>query len=143
VITGSTPTTVTHVADVKFAIKIRSHEIVVDQTFAGGGNDSGPTPLELLGAALGSCIAYYIHQFLHTRGLEADGLRVSVSQTRAQNPSRIDSFSVDVELPENIPEKYLPLLERVIESCPAHNTLALGADIGVKFKTPTTAGTTD
>ncbi len=128
------PTTVTHVADVKFAIKIRSHEIIVDQTVRGGGSDSGPTPLELLGAGLGSCIAYYVHQFLRTRGLDAEGIRVSVSQTRESNPSRIDGFCVDVELPGNVPERYLPLIERVIDSCPAHNTLARGAGIDVKFK---------
>ena len=129
----------THVADVKFAIRIRSHEIVVDQTARGGGSDSGPTPLELLGASLGSCIAYYVHQFLHIRGLKADGIRVAVSHTRERNPSRIESFSVDVELPEDVPERYMPLLERVIDSCPAHNTLALGADISVRFKAPAPA----
>ena len=57
---SSTPTVVTHVSGVKFAIQIRSHEILVDQTLKGGGTDSAPTPLELLGAALGSCVAYYL-----------------------------------------------------------------------------------
>jgi hypothetical protein len=49
---------------------------------------------------------------------------------------RIDSFSVDVELPESIPERYMPLLERVIAACPAHNTLSHGARIGVTFTAP-------
>jgi putative redox protein len=136
VITGPTQTTVTHLSNSRFAIRIRSHEIFVDQTIAGGGNDAGPTPLELLGAGLGSCIAYYVHQFLHTRGLAADGIRVTVSQTRAQHPTRIDSFSVRVELPAAIPSRYVTLLERVIEACPAHNTLLLGTSIDVSFMTP-------
>ena len=131
-----TPTVVTHISGVQFSIGIRSHEIIVDQTFAGGGNDSAPTPLELLGAALGSCIAYYIHRFFHTRGLPADGIRVLVSENRVQNPSRIDSFSVEVELPCDVPPQYAPLLRRVIHTCPAHNTLAMGAKIDVKFKAP-------
>jgi uncharacterized OsmC-like protein len=136
---GPTPTIVTHAGGVKFSIKIRSHEIMVDQTVAGGGCDSAPTPLELLGASLGSCIAYYVHQFLHTRGLPADDLAVEVSQTNAKNPTRIESFAVKVTLPADIPEKYMPLLDRVLETCPAHNTLIGGAKVAVEFVTPVAA----
>ena len=131
-----TTTTVTHRAGSSFAIQIRSHEIVVDQTLAGGGADSAPTPLELLGASLGGCIAYYVHQFLTTRDLPADGIKVSVSQTRAASPSRIDSFSVAVQLPAEIPERYASVLERVLEICPAYNTLSHGAKISVAFEEP-------
>jgi uncharacterized OsmC-like protein len=128
-------TSATYVAGSAFAIRIRSHEIVVDQTIAGGGADSAPTPLELLSASLAGCIAYYVHCFLRARELPADGLRVNVSETRAQNPARIDRFSVDVRLPNGVPERYLPMLERVIDTCPAHNTLSLGTDIDVSFTT--------
>jgi len=131
-----TTTTVTHRAGSSFAIQIRSHEILVDQTLAGGGADSAPTPLELLGASLGGCIAYYVHQFLTTRDLPADGIKVSVSQTRAASPSRIDSFSVAVQLPAEIPERYASVLERVLEICPAYNTLSHGAKISVACEEP-------
>ena len=131
-----TPTVVTHVSGVKFAIRIRSHEILVDQTVNGGGTDSAPTPLELLGASLASCIAYYVHQFLHVRGLPADGIVVAVSHHSASNPSRIECFEVKVTLPAEIPMHFRPLLQRVLDSCPAHNTLAMGAHVGVTFEEP-------
>ncbi len=129
------PTVVTRVSGVSFAIQIRSHEIVVDQTIAGGGCDSAPTPIELLGASLGSCIAYYIHHFLHARGLPTEGLRVEVLQKSATNPSRVENFSVKLVLPTEIPEKYMALLERVIDGCPAHNTLRMGATISIEVET--------
>lgn len=131
-----TPTVVTHLGGEKFSIRIRSHEIVVDQTLRGGGDDSAPTPLELLAASLGSCIAYYMRKFLETRGLPSHDLRVEVSTTREKNPSRIDAFQVSVTLPPEIPEKYLPMMERVLETCPAHNTLGMGAKIDVAFLEP-------
>ena len=93
-------------------------------------------PLELLGASLGSCIAYYVHHFFHARGLPADDLKVEVSNTRAKNPTRIDSFQVKVTLPADVPEKYMPLLNRILETCPAHNTLGMGARIDVEFLEP-------
>lgn len=130
----ATPTIVTHVSGVKFAIRIRSHEILVDQTVNGGGTDAAPTPLELLGASLGSCIAYYVHQFLHVRGLPADGIVVAVSHRSTSNPTRIDSFDVKVTLPAEVPMHFRPLLQRVLDACPAHNTLAMGAHVGVTFE---------
>jgi uncharacterized OsmC-like protein len=130
------PTVVTHLGGEKFSIRIRSHEIIVDQTVRGGGDDSAPTPLELLGASLGSCIAYYIRQFLHTRSLPSADLRVEVSNTREKNPSRIDAFQVKVILPADIPARYMPMIERVLETCPAHNTLGMGAKIDVEFLEP-------
>ena len=133
-----TPTVVTHVSGVKFAIQIRSHEILVDQTVKGGGTDSAPTPLELLGAGLGSCIAYYMHHFFHARGLPADGISVAVSHRSTSNPSRIEAFEVKVTLPADVPPQYMPLLERVLEACPAHNTLSMGSKIAVTFVEPST-----
>ena len=130
------PTTVTHVSGVKFAIQIRCHEIMVDQTVNGGGCDSAPTPIELLGASLGSCIAYYLYHFFYTRGLPAEDLTVSVTQKSASNPNRVESFDVKVTLPADVPEQYMPLLQRVIDACPAHNTLVSGAKINVKFEDP-------
>jgi uncharacterized OsmC-like protein len=111
---------------------------MVDQTLNGGGTDSAPTPIELLGAALGSCIAYYVHHFFPVRGLPADDITVSVVQTAASNPSRVESFDVTVRLPADVPGHYMPLLDRVIGACPAHNTLAPGAKIHVTFESPVT-----
>jgi len=40
-------------------------------------------PLELIGAALGSCIALYVQRFLHVRNLPYHGMRVEVEQHKA------------------------------------------------------------
>lgn len=134
--TAGSPTVVTHVSGARFAIQIRSHEILVDQTLRGGGEDSAPTPIELLGAALGSCIAYYVNQFLTTRLLPTEGMRVEVVQTNGSNPSRVEDFSVRLVLPPDIPREYILMLERVVKSCPAHNTLLMGASVNVHIETP-------
>lgn len=129
-------TVVTHDSGVRFAIRIRSHQLFVDQTLNGGGCDSAPSPIELLGASLASCIAYYVHHFFHSRGLPADTIRVEVSQTSTRDPHRVEKFSVTVFLPTDIPDRYLPLVQRVIDACPAHNTLAMGAEVAVRIAEP-------
>ena len=130
------PTVVTHVDGVRFAIQVRSHEILVDQTLRGGGTDSAPTPIELLGAALGSCIAYYVRQYLKTRDMPTEGLRVEVVQKKGSNPSRVEEFLTNVILPAGIEDSYIPVIQRVIETCPAHNTLKMGAAVDVSIGVP-------
>jgi putative redox protein len=129
------PIVVTHDGGVRFAAQIRSHRVVVDQTVRGGGTDSAPAPIELLGAALGTCVAFYVQQFCHARGLSYDGLRVEVEQQGVQNPARVGRFVVRVMLAAEIPAHYAAMLERVAQSCPAHNTLAHGAEVTVLVET--------
>jgi uncharacterized OsmC-like protein len=124
---------VTHDAEKRFTVAIRDHRIVVDQPVHAGGGDAGPGPLELLGASLGACVAFYVQQFCHARLLPFAGLRVEVEQSSAPNPARIARFHVRVTLPGSVPAAYLPMLERVVRSCPAHNTLTSGADVSVEL----------
>ena len=126
------PIVVTHEGGVKFAAQIRSHRVVVDQPLYGGGRDEGPAPIELLGASLGTCVALYVQQFCHVRGLTYDGMRVEVEQHGAANPNRIGTFAVRVILPNELPPEYAAMLERVARSCPAHNTLTAGAEVRVE-----------
>ncbi|HSQ30008.1 MAG TPA: OsmC family protein [Gemmatimonadaceae bacterium] len=137
---GRSPIVVTHDGGVKFSAQIRSHRVVVDQPIRGGGEDAGPAPIELLGASLGTCVALYVQQFCHARGLPYDGMRVEVEQFGTGNPNRIGTFVVRVLLAHELPEEYAAMLERVARSCPAHNTLVNGAEVQVTIKTESTAG---
>ena len=128
------PMVITHEGGVKFAAQIRQHRVTVDQPLRGGGDDSAPMPLELLGAALGTCVALYVQQFCHARGLKYEGMRVEVDPQGAQG--RIGKFDVRVILPEPLPPQYEQMLERVAKSCPAHNTLVHGAEVAVEIQHP-------
>lgn len=132
------PMVVTHEGGMKFATQIRGHRLIVDQP-AGAGGDEGPAPIELLGAALASCVALYVQQFCETRGLAYAGMRVEVQQYGAQNPGRIGKFEVQVKLPEALPAQYAEMVQRVARSCPAHNTLAHGAEVSVEVEVPVQA----
>jgi uncharacterized OsmC-like protein len=133
------PIVVTHDGGMRFAAQVRSHRVTVDQPERAGGEDTGPTPLELLGTALGTCIAFYVQQFLHARNLPYDGMRVEVEQHKASRPSRVGAFVARVVLPTALPPAYAELLERVARSCPAHGTLTQEAQVLVAIETPAAA----
>lgn len=123
---------ITHEGGLRFAAQIRQHRLIVDQP-APSGDDSAPMPIELLGASLGTCVALYVQQFCHTRGLPYEGLKVEVDPRGAHG--RIGRFDVRVILPEALPPQYAQMLERVAQSCPAHNTLTHGAEVSVAIET--------
>ena len=126
---------VTHLGGARFAADIRGHRIVVDQP-APTGDDSAPMPVELLGASLGTCVAFYVQRYLASRALPHDGMRVEVAQRGAANPGRVGEFTVRVVLPDGLPAHHIELLERVARSCPAHNTLVHGAAVDVRLEVP-------
>ena len=83
---------------VQFEAEARGHKLICDQPRENGGDDTGMTPPELMLASLGTCCAYYALQYLKSRSLPTAALSVKVSAEKAQQPARLGSFRIDVEL---------------------------------------------
>ena len=132
--------TITHDGDARFAAQVRGHRVVMDQSERNGGADAGPTPLDLLAMGLGGCIALYVHRFLESRALPTEGLRVDVERRPATAPPRIGELVVGVTLPFEPTPHVRALLERVVRSCPAHNTLSTGAAVAVDIHSTVAVG---
>jgi uncharacterized OsmC-like protein len=65
----------------KIETKTRKHTMIVDQPEAGGGTDSGPTPLEYQFAALASCVITIGHIIAKQRRLPVRSISVNVDGT--------------------------------------------------------------
>jgi len=116
---------------VRFTADIRGHKVLVDQPRQGGGEDTAPSPLELVPAALGTCVAFFVTQFLATRGVDPTGLEVAVGVAGAPNPHRIGRFDVHVRVPAGMPERYREAVVRAAETCTVHHTLSHVPEIAV------------
>jgi uncharacterized OsmC-like protein len=130
------PIVVTHESGLAFAAQVRGHRVLTDQSERAGGADCAPSPTELISVALGSCIALYVHQFCEARGLPHEGMRVEVMPLHATSPNRIAQLEVTLRLPQELPSHAMEMLERVVRSCPVHNTLAHGASVSVTIAPP-------
>ena len=62
----------------KIETRSRQHVALVDQPIAGGGTDSGPTPLEYLFVSLASCIVTIGHIIAKQRRLPVRNIEVHV-----------------------------------------------------------------
>ncbi|MEX2284226.1 MAG: OsmC family protein [Gemmatimonadota bacterium] len=116
-------TVVTHEGGLKLVADVRGHRVPTDQPIKAGGADSAPMPLDLIGAALATCIGLAVAQFCAARALSTDGLQVELSQRTARDPYRVDRYDVAVRLPLDFPERYRDAAARVARTCAAFNTL--------------------
>jgi uncharacterized OsmC-like protein len=127
------PITVTWDGGLRFSADIRGHRLTVDQPREAGGEDAAPMPIELVPAALGTCVALYVQRFLATRGLDPTGLAVAVVAAGAANPNRLGRFDVRVTIPGGVPDKYRDAVRRAAEGCTVHHTLTHAPEIAVEI----------
>ena len=124
---------VTHEGGTRFRIRVRGHELVVDQPIAAGGEDAAPTPTELFVASIAGCAAFYGRTFLARRGLP-DGVDVAAGWEVASRPDRVERVSLVVTAP-GVPPNRMDAFRRVIEHCLVHQTLKSGCEVRVDVHT--------
>ncbi|MFC1708417.1 OsmC family protein [Planctomycetota bacterium] len=106
-----------------FDIKVRSHTITTDLTQKENGNDDGPTPVDLFVGTLGACIGTMVQGYCDKHGYEEGDVSLALTYELADHPKRISAITVDLEIPEDVPDERKKALRRVAELCPVHATL--------------------
>jgi len=120
---------------VQFEAIARGHRVVSDQPTSNGGRDTGMTPPELLLSSLGTCAGYYALEYLKTRSLPTDGLKVRVTAEKLRQPARLGRFRVEVTAPELEP-RHQEGLVRAVKSCLIHNTLLHAPEMEIVLNAP-------
>ena len=127
-----TVTVTTQAGGFRTTVHARGHNLVVDEPKSVGGTEEGPTPYDLLGAALGACTTMTIKMYAERKGwpLERVTARVSHDRVHADDCAacetqagqidrltRVLSFEGDLDA-----EQHAKLLE-IADKCPVHRTL--------------------
>ncbi len=103
-------------------VRVRSHTITADEPHDHGGDDSGPSPQELLAASLASCVAITMEMYAKRKHWDVAGLRVDVEYTPAErgHPTK---FDVVMKMPAHLSEEQVERLSVIAAKCPVHRTL--------------------
>jgi putative redox protein len=103
-------------------VEIRQHMLVADEPEDHGGDDSGPSPQELLAASLASCTAVTMAMYAERKGWNIGEVAVDVDYEPAQrgSPTR---FRMDIQMPKELPEEQRERLLQIGAKCPVHRTL--------------------
>jgi putative redox protein len=103
-------------------VEIRGHHVVADEPEDNGGDDTGPSPQELLAASLASCTAVTIEMYAQRKGWDIGDVVVDVDYEPAQRGSPT-KFAMEVRLPKELPEDQRDRLMQIAAKCPVHRTL--------------------
>ena len=103
-------------------IEIREHEIHADEPEENGGDDTAPSPQELLAASLASCTAITIEMYAKRKGWDIGDVTVDVDYEPAQRGSPT-KFKMVMGLPKELPEEQRERLTQIAAKCPVHRTL--------------------
>jgi uncharacterized OsmC-like protein len=130
---------VDHLAGDRFEIGVRGHRVTVDQPVDLGGEDTAPTPTELFIASLASCVAFYARRYLVRHHLPTEGLAVEAAYEMGSRPSRVSEVTLELQLPDGVPESRREALLAVASHCTVHNTLATEPDVAIRLVEPEAA----
>ena len=114
----------------QFEVVVRSASstFIVDEPFGAGGLGAGPTPFDLLSAALGSCTLMTMRLYASERGWPVESIVVRVSHRRAGLTDR-DRFVKEIQLVGALTEAQRQALANVATQSPVHLTVARGSEI--------------
>jgi putative redox protein len=103
-------------------VAVRDHHLTADEPREHGGEDTGPSPQELLAASLASCTAITMEMYAVRKGWEVGEISVEVEYEPAQrgSPTR---FSMRVEMPKDVSEEQRDRLMQIAAKCPVHRAL--------------------
>jgi len=123
---------------VGFKTEIRTGQKTTHTLFAdepiGKGDDTGPTPIEMLAGALASCTTLTLRSYANVKGIRLDGVDVDVEIVR-RKPSELKPGEHDMLIRKKVnirgnftPEQHERLLE-IAEKCAVLKALREGVDL--------------
>lgn len=109
-----------------------NHYFVADEPLSVGGGDAGPTPYDLLSAALAACTTMTLQMYAKHKKIELRSASVSVSHGKVhaedcvdceQSSGKIDEFQRVLVLDGDLSDAQRARMLEIADRCPVHKTL--------------------
>jgi putative redox protein len=128
----ATTVTVTSTEGLTHEWTARGHRLVADEPEIAGGDDRGPTPYELLLAALGTCTSMTLLLYARRKAWPLERVEVRLTHDRIHakdcgdcesTEGRIDTIHRQIRVRGALTEEQRVRLLEIAQRCPVHRTL--------------------
>ncbi len=119
----------------KFGTEVHtsSHRFVADEPTSYGGDNTGPTPYDLLLAALGTCTAMTMKMYADRKGMAFEGTTIHVTHERnheedlghemEEDGMEVQALHRAIEIHGDLSDEERVKLIVIADKCPVHKTL--------------------
>lgn len=104
------------------SVKVRDHDVTVDEPKSKGGADEGPDPQELLAASLAACTAITMEMYAERKGWDIGEVEVACNYQAAERGSPTQ-FELILRFPDSLDQEMVDRLQIIAAKCPVHRTL--------------------
>ena len=113
-------------------MRVAGHALVADEPASLGGENAGPTPYDLLAAALASCTTMTLKMYATRKELALRSISVRVRHGKVHakdcndcetTVGKIDTFERDIAFEGQLSEAQIERLLQIADMCPVHRTL--------------------
>ena len=119
-------------------IVVGRHHLIADEPVEVGGKDMGPSPYDLLLAALGSCTSMTISLYARARKLPLKSVSINLRHSKIHaadcrdcetREGKIDRIEREIHFEGTLNDEQRKKLLEIADKCPVHRTLKSEIDI--------------
>ena len=127
------------------SVTMGEHRLIADEPVDVGGSDSGPSPYDLLLAALGACTSMTLRMYAERKSIPLEHVSVLLRHAKIHasdcancetSQGQIDRIDRTITLDGDLDEATRARLLGIADKCPVHRTLTSEVDIRTALADP-------